>query len=63
MEATDVGLDELPGVPMPSGFTMRGPRKELPPERVARIQARIDDVNRCRLVAAEAGKTYVIGAK
>lgn len=55
--------DELPGVPMSSGFTMRGPRKELPPERVARIQARIDDVNRCRLVAAEAGKTYVIGAK
>ena len=59
------GRDELQGVPMKSGFNMRPRTKadDLRPEAEARVQACIDDVNRCRLIAAEAGKTYVIGAK
>jgi len=56
---------DRPGRPLPSGFTYRPaadvPEMALSPEARRRVLAVMDDVARCRALAAAAAATAVIG--
>lgn len=60
-------MNELPGVPMPSGFDYR-PADEFPAltftrEEMAEWQAWLDEVKRARLRAMASANTYVLGGR